>query len=311
MLAIIGASGKLGNATLTALLKHNLIPSSDIICLSSSGSGTQKLQSQGVTVRSASFDTPSNLESALRGCDRLFLVSSPRIAKDFNNAPPGAGREADHFVAIDAARRAGVKHIYYSSLAFANPSKAGVMQAHMRTEAYLAKLNKEEGLQYTVIREGLYNESWPLYFGHYDVGGDDRTEVPVGGDGRISWTSIADLGLANALVLAADPKEWEGRTFYLSNTQDPRSLEEVAKMVGKAKGREIALRVVSREQHERYYVEERKMPEPMIKWWSTTYDALRDNECEIKDTTLETLLASKGVTPKPVEETIKEMIAAA
>jgi hypothetical protein len=65
-------------------------------------------------------------------------------------------------VAIDAARRAGVKHIYYTSLAFGSPSKAGVMRAHLRTEAYLATLSD---LKVTVIREGLYNESWPLYLG--------------------------------------------------------------------------------------------------------------------------------------------------
>ena len=69
---------------------------------------------------------------------------------DFNDAPLWSGRELHHRRAIDAAREAGVKHIYYTSLAFANPSKASVMRAHIRTEAYL----KEEcdDISWTIIR---------------------------------------------------------------------------------------------------------------------------------------------------------------
>jgi len=230
---------------------------------------------------------------------------------DFNNAAYGSGREKHHFAAIDAAVEAVVKHIYYTSLAFANPSKAGVMVAHMRTEAYLKKVQEEKGVDFTVLREGLYNESWPLYFGHYDVGTDERSVVKVGGDSKISWTGIADLGLANALVLVAPRAEWAGRTVYLSNTQEPRTIAEVAGMVSKVKGKDIRLEVVSRQEHEKYYVEERKMDKGMIEWWASTYDALRDQECLIKDDTFDKLLASKGRTPKRVEDTVSEMIQAA
>lgn len=311
MLAIIGASGKLAYATLDALLTNNLIPASQILCTSSSATSSpnyRKLLSRGVTVKLATFDLSSSIKTALAGCDRLFLVSSPRIAMDFNDAPHGSGREKDHITAIDAAIEAGVKHIYYTSLAFGNPSEAGVMRAHIRTEAYLAGL---KNITYTIIREGLYNESWPLYLGHYDLKGDERAVVPVAGDCPISWTSIADLGFANALVLAAPTGEYAGKTFYLSNTKDPKSLVQVAKLVAHAKGRDIRLEILARQDHERYYVEERAMDEGMIKWWATSYDALRDQECLIKDTTFDELLESKGRTPKPIEETIKEMIEAA
>ena len=131
MLAIIGASGKLGNATLKALLSEKLVPAQDIICCTSSQAGSETwsaLEKTGAQVRHASFDDRSSLESALAGADKLFLVSTPVIELDFNDAPSGSGREKHHISAIDAARSAGVKHIYYSSLAFGNPSKAGVMR---------------------------------------------------------------------------------------------------------------------------------------------------------------------------------------
>lgn len=308
MLAIIGASGKIGGATLDALLSYNLIPASELVCLTSSQEGSPKwtsLVSKGVSVRNATFDASASLEQALQGCTRLFLVSSPRIAMDFNYAPEGTGREKDHYTAIDAAQKAGVKHIYYTSLAFHNPSKSRVMTAHERTEAYLRKL---DGVSWTFLREGLYNESWPLYLGHWKIGQDERSEVVVAGDGPISWTSIADLGLASALVLAAPVDEYAGKVVQLSNTQDPKTLTEIAEMVSSALGRKISLKVVARDEHINHHINERKLDEGHITWWSHTYDAVRDGECRVEDTTLEQLLSSKGKKPKPVQETVKEMI---
>jgi uncharacterized protein YbjT (DUF2867 family) len=311
MLAIVGASGKIGGATLSTLLSEKLFPANQIVCTTSSSPDSDKWKSlakKGVQVRHATFDDPSSMELAFEGCKSLFLVSSPRIKMDFYDAPHGSGREKDHFVALDAAKKAGVQHVYYTSLAFAGyPSKSNVMTAHERTEERLKEMEKD-GMKITMIREGLYNESWPLYFGHYNIKGDDRSEVMVAGDGKISWTSIADLGFATAQVLAASGDTYAGRTIYLSNTMGAKTLKEIAEIVSKVKGKQIALKVVDRNEHEKFYVEERKMDEGNVKWWAATYNALRDGECDIKDDTFDHLLAKKDRKAKPVEETIEEML---
>ncbi|TKA83854.1 hypothetical protein B0A55_00088 [Friedmanniomyces simplex] len=307
-LAIVGASGKLGFATLTALLDRGLLLASDLILTTSSATGAQKLQDaalKGALIRHVNWDDDQNAwHAALQGCDKLFLISSSRIQKDYGDASPGQGREADHFKALEAAKIVGVEHVYYSSLAFANPSKSNVMTAHERTEEWLVK---EWAGKYTIIREGLYNESWPLYLGHYNVAKDERTEVPIAGDSKISWTSIADLGMATAVVLAAPLGEWADKTCCLSQSQ-AHSLSEVAGMVSKAKSKEVQVKVVTRDEHEAYYTQQRGMDEPFIRWWSRTYDALRDNECEIQDPTLELLLGKQGLKPKRMEDTITEML---
>lgn len=224
---------------------------------------------------------------------------------DYNNAPHGQGREAHHFVAIDAARKVGVKHIYYTSLAFRNPSKAGVMQAHIRTEAYLKSLTD---VKYTIIREGLYNESWPLYFGYYyGLKDETRSEVLVAGDGEISWTAIADLGFATAKVLAGNDSDWAGKTFYLSQHKT-KTLKEIAELVGRAKGQSVTLKTVSRSEYETFYSEKMGMERASVEWWSSSYDAVKDGECAIKDPTLEDILKESGKSPKSMEETISEML---
>lgn len=83
-----------------------------------------------------------------------------------------------HINAIDAAKRVGVKHIYYTSVALAGETGVGkkgeekdgegksvgaVMRAHLDTEKYL----KDSGITYTILREGIYSESYPFYMGSF------------------------------------------------------------------------------------------------------------------------------------------------
>ena len=117
------------------------------------------------------------------------------------------------------------------------------------------------------------------------------------------------MGLANALILAAPSEEWAKKTVYLSQSKT-HSLSNVASMVSKTKGKEVKIKVVPRAEHEKYYIEERGMDEAYVKWWSKSLDAVKDGECDIKDPTLETLLDSKDIKPKQLEETIGEMLRA-
>ncbi|KAI1427455.1 hypothetical protein F5Y12DRAFT_153791 [Xylaria sp. FL1777] len=339
-IAIVGASGKLGGATLSALLAHHLTPPSDVIALTSSTPGSQtwtKLTTTGAQVRHARFEDAATFERALQGVETFFLVSTPAIALDFGVAmdydgtatgdAAARGRESQHKNAVDAAVKAGVKWIVYSSLAFGfsvpagagAASKAGVMRAHLRTEAYLRSISAAHGVHVTILREGLYNESWPLYLGYFDVGNaqGERDVVPLAGDGKICWSAIHDLGVASALVLSSSSlnlegdngNEFLGRTFYLSTRpENAKTISEVARLVGEARGKDVQVKTVGRQEHERYYVEERGLPKPAVEWWVSTYEALEDGECLVDDSTLEKLLARVGLKPIPVEETVAAMI---
>jgi uncharacterized protein YbjT (DUF2867 family) len=308
MLALTGCTGKIGGAVLHALLEQNLVsPSELVICTSSNPEDAcfDSFRKQGISIRHSNYDDPASMVKAFSGCDKLFLVSTPAISMDFNSASHGNGREKHHFAAIDAALKAGVRHIYYTSLAFGGDSEAGVMQAHLRTEAYLKGLS----VKWTVIREGLYNESWPLYFGYYyDLMKDKRDEIVVAGDGPISWTSIKDLGLATALVIVDRSGKYEGRILYLSNPIT-RTLKDIAKMVSEVKGRKVEVKIVGRDEYVDHYVHKGKDKE-QVEWWVSSYKALQRGECDIKDRTFSELVDANGVKPKPLEETVREMMTA-
>jgi uncharacterized protein YbjT (DUF2867 family) len=312
-LAITGVTGKLGGAVLDALLEHEMFDPNDLVIATTSKPDHPKFTklasgTKGIHVRTVDFDRPTTLKQAFVGCDTLLLVSSPAINLDTPDAAVGEGRERHHFNAINAAREAGVRHIYYTSLAFAandgmpgSSSKASVMRAHLRTEEYLQKVweSAEEGdFDYTIIREGLYAESWPLYFGFYDSGRDEREEVYVAGDGPICWTTIPDLAYATARIITAPSAEYAGRTFYLSNIDNPKTLTDVAELLGKKENRKIQVKTVSTSEFQEFYVKEGKEGvrgvEWLVEWWSSTYGALADGECLIKDRTLAELLHKYG-----------------
>lgn len=226
---------------------------------------------------------------------------------DYNNAPLWQGREKHHRAAIDAAIAVGIKHIYYTSLAFANPSKAVVMRAHIRTEQYLTQLEQDGKVRTTIIREGLYNESWPLYLGYYfGLKDETREDIVVAGDGAVSWTSIADMAFGTAKVLAGPSEEWSGRTFYLSQKKT-WTLRDIAEIVSKVQQRNVRLKVVSKKEYENFY-EARGTERASVEWWSSSYDALKDGECAIDDATLEDMLKEAGRSPKSLEKTIEEML---
>ena len=82
--------------------------------------------------RELDFDRPDTLDTALVGVGLLLFVSSSE------RDTPKRNREHDNVV--EAAVKAGVKDVWYVSLAFGgygDGSKVGFMQAHLRTEEKL------------------------------------------------------------------------------------------------------------------------------------------------------------------------------
>ncbi|KAJ4982506.1 NmrA family protein [Stagonosporopsis vannaccii] len=309
-IALTSATGKLGGGILNAILDNKLLdPRELVVCTSSDleDSRFDALRSQNINLRQANFNNFSSLKKAYSGCERLLLVSSPFIEMDYNDAPLWQGREKHHRAAIDAALEAGVKHIYYTSLAFSGASKAGVMRAHVRTETYLRDLEKEGKIKITIIREGLYSEAWPLAFGYYfGLKDETRKEVLVAGEGAMSFTSLSDITFGTAKVLAGPKEHWAGKTVHICQRK-ALTLQDIAKIVSRVQGREVQPKVVSRTEFEDHYAAN-GVERAAVEWWSTAYEAIANGECDIDDPTLEEFLREAGRSPAQLETTIENML---
>ena len=130
---VTGATSGLGGAVL-ATLYTSVSDKSVIAAASSRADAAQKLQRDypGIQFRRVDYDDPEELNEAFAGVERLFFVSSPTFDSDL--------RERQHENVVFAAKKAGVGHVYYSSLAFGGygaGSKIGVQRAHITTEKLL------------------------------------------------------------------------------------------------------------------------------------------------------------------------------
>jgi len=309
---LTGVSGRLGSAVLRAIIAHELIPLHNVMISTSSDSSDPKwesLKAQGVTVRHSHYDDVPGMTEAFRGVKKLLLISSPLVELDMPDKEYGEGRDRQHFNVLLACRAAGVRHIYYTSLGLKSVAPFGpmaaAMRAHDRTEHTLRLLTD---IAYTIIREAPYAESWPLYLGFYNGHSERRRELMIAGDGPVSWTSIEDLGLGTAIILADAGSAWTGVTVTLSS-QLGVTLEKVAEIVTRIRRVNTRVSVVPEETYIKHYATESGVGEDVARWWVSTYAALvRGEGWHPEAPKLRELLDSVGCEPKNIDTVVEEML---
>ncbi|KAI0800226.1 NmrA-like family protein [Fomes fomentarius] len=286
---LTGTTGGIGSQVFKYLLKF--VPASDIIVsLYNPAGATQEIKDSGVEIRRGDYGDPASLDQAFAGADKLLIVSYPSIAHQL--------RVAQHKNAIDAAKRVGIKHVYYTSLAFASDSVAAVMQAHLDTEKYL----KESGLTYTILREGIYSESFSMYFGFWHASQKEDEVLIPHSDGGIAWVCREDLGEGTAKIMVQG--RYENETLLLSGSRSI-TLKEIAQKIFSISGRSLKLVVSTEDEYVKAHLGKNgpRAEEEFLRKWATTYKALQRGELDVVDPLLQEVL---GRELKPFEDTLRE-----
>lgn len=213
-IAITGATGHLGRLVIERLKAE--VPAAGIVALARSPAKAADL---GVAVREADYAKPETLASALSGVDTLLLISSSEIGR----------RVVQHRNAIEAARKAGVGRIAYTSLLHADTSPLDLADEHRATEAEL----RGSGIPHTVLRNGWYTENHTGSIGGALAGG---AVIGSAGDGRISSAPRADY--AEAAVAALTGEGHEGKTYELAG-DDAHTLADLAAEISRQTGKTV------------------------------------------------------------------------
>jgi len=102
-----------------------------------------------------------------------------------------------HRTAIDMAKAAGARRIFYTSHVGASPSSPfAPMPDHAATEAAL----RDSGVAFTVLRNGFYADSALLMLG----GAATTGELVAPADGAVSWTAHSDLAEATGILMSEE-----------------------------------------------------------------------------------------------------------
>jgi NAD(P)H dehydrogenase (quinone) len=230
-LLVSGANGKLGRAVIRHLLETAKVSASDIVAASRDTSRLADLADLGVDTRKADFTDVAGLEAAFAGIDRVLIISTDELAV------PGA-RLAQHTNAVNAAKKAGVDHVLYTSMP--NPDKSLVSFApdHLGTEEAI----KASGLNYTILRNAWYHDNYLMSMPHNLEGGKWFTAT---GEGKVANISRDDCARAAAAALANPPAG--NQTLTLTGAVSLNA-DQIAEIISKAAGKPLEVVQVNGEQ---------------------------------------------------------------
>ena len=198
MIVISGASGQLGRLVIQSLLTK--VPASSIVAAVRNPQKASDLAALGVQVRRADYTDSASLDAAFQGAEKVLLISSSEVGQ----------RLAQHRNAIDAARRAGVSLLAYTSLLHADTSPLGLAGEHMATEACLA----QAGVPFVLLRNGWYTEN---YLASIPPALQHGAFIGSAGEGRIASAARADYAEAAAVALTAPDQS--GKVYELAGDE--------------------------------------------------------------------------------------------
>jgi NAD(P)H dehydrogenase (quinone) len=214
VLGVTGAAGYVGRAVISNLKARG---AGKIVAITRDPAKLSDVA--GIEARPGDFSKPETLDAAFKGIDRLLIISTDTVG----------ARIAQQVGAIDAAERAGVGHILYTSIASPYPHpKHAVANDHFWTEA---RLFQSQG-GWTALRDNIYAD--------FIVWEAQKTLAAgkifhAAGDGRRAIVFRDDIAAAAAGALLTA----EGREIVEVSGPEALSYADIAAMLSRLGGKPV------------------------------------------------------------------------
>ncbi|MFV0394253.1 MAG: NmrA family NAD(P)-binding protein [Coprobacillaceae bacterium] len=225
---VTGVDGNFGGYVAKNITK--LVDKKDLIFTCPFEKGLRSFKEEGYDCRIANFNHPDEqLVEAFTGGDVILIISAPFV---------GEKRQAAHKNAIDAAIKAGVKKVVYTSLVNArdeeNPSIEKI--DHAWTEEYVEGL----GIDYIFLRNSQYAEA--MITSYLTSNG---TMLSCQGDGKMSYISRLDCAMAAMYALTKDDMH---KQVLNINGPESLTLSDFVSIGNKETGMDVSIAEVSEEE---------------------------------------------------------------
>jgi NAD(P)H dehydrogenase (quinone) len=223
-IGVSGASGHLGKAVVSELLQRR--GGHEVVGITR----TPKTIPGSAQGRFADYNQPESLAEAYAGLDRLLIITTI-------DPEPGK-RGAQNVAAIDAAARAGVKHVVFMSAVGTRQEEEPARGAsYWRGEQHLIATAPA----WTILRMNFYAEAF-VQLAQAALGQGILAGLA---ENRAAFVARDDVAAAAAGILIGD-----GHAGAIYNATGPERLSgaERAGLIAEITGRPVAFRVITEEQ---------------------------------------------------------------
>jgi len=225
-IVVAGATGHLGRLVVERLLDRGVAPD-EIVAAGRVLDRVADLGARGV--RTAVFDYDDPAPGVLARGDTFLLTSMPVLGV----------RVAQHRNALEAAAKAGVARVVYTSAPHADDTPLVLAPEHKATE----ELITASGVPYTIVRNNWYTEN---YAGTLDQARQTGLLVSSAGAGRVASATRDDYATGIATVLSTAGHD---NAVYELSGDTAWDFGELAAALATALDRDVEYRSVSPEEH--------------------------------------------------------------
>jgi uncharacterized protein YbjT (DUF2867 family) len=211
---VTGATGNIGGEVIRHLLDRN----APIRALVRDRQKATQLETQGIEIAQGDFNQPDSLDTALQGIEKAFLV----MPSDLHQV-----ELESNF--IDAAQKAGVKHIVKLSVMGAGELPSTFQKWHRQIEAHL----EASGMDWTHLRPNMLMQNMRWFA---------QTIAQTGafygclGDGKVSHVDARDVAAVAAVCLVESGHEQQS---YVLTGAEAITFDEVAAIFAQAIARAV------------------------------------------------------------------------
>ncbi|MFQ6026340.1 MAG: SDR family oxidoreductase [Dehalococcoidia bacterium] len=216
MILITGATGRTGSALIETLAAQG----ETIRARVRDQESVKKVRQPGVEVVVGNYEQPATLELALRGVERVFLLSP--------EGPQMSELQADF---VDAAKRAGVRRLVRQSIlvAMMPDSPLALAQWHSQSD----RLVEESGVPYTILRPAYFMQN---VLASASAIASNGTLYGAMGEGKVGMIDTRDVARVAAAALTGAAHE--GQTYVLTGPESV-SMRDIARKLSGVLGREV------------------------------------------------------------------------
>ncbi|MFQ4146139.1 SDR family oxidoreductase [Chlorogloeopsis sp. ULAP02] len=212
---ITGATGNIGGEVVNHLVQQKL----PLRALVRDRHKVSQLEAQGIELALGDFSQPDTLDAALQGIDKAFLVMP--------NHPHQVALESNF---IDAAQKAGVRHVVKLSVMGAGELPSTFQTWHRQIEEHL----ETSGMNWTHLRPNMLMQNMRWFAQTIAQSGAFYNCV---GNTKISHVDTRDVAEVAAICLAKIGHE---NKHYVLTGGKAITFDEIAAIFAKALGRSVS-----------------------------------------------------------------------